>query len=169
MGKPISARSLKPLTEPKDVVFHTAKRQRMQAGAQGEQVPASCCTQQLIHTCSHPCYHACCDYTCHRLLQPSQSRVPNLVLSHMSCHDCTRHISITCLEYSQSTPHLMQGSQPGIEWKSMAQQVAGFPLRSEGKPAEGKLAQHLPVKASSPKVREPSAQLHGLAILCLQT
>lgn len=30
MGKPMYARSLKPLTEPKDVEFHTAKRQRMQ-------------------------------------------------------------------------------------------------------------------------------------------
>ena len=37
MGKPVYARSLKPLTEPKDVEFHTAKRQRMQ-GKQ-EQVP----------------------------------------------------------------------------------------------------------------------------------
>lgn len=30
-GKPMFARSLKPLTEPKEVEFHTAKRQRMQA------------------------------------------------------------------------------------------------------------------------------------------
>lgn len=30
MGKPTFARSLKPLTEPNDVEFHTAKRQRMQ-------------------------------------------------------------------------------------------------------------------------------------------
>ena len=29
-GKPISSRSLKPLTEPKDVDFHTSKRQRTQ-------------------------------------------------------------------------------------------------------------------------------------------
>lgn len=72
-------------------------------------------------------------------------------------YDCTRHILSTSLEYSQSTPHLMQESQPGVEWKSMAQQVAGFPLRSEGKPAEGKPAQHLPGKASSPKVQEALA------------
>lgn len=157
MGKPISARSLKPLTEPKDVTFHTAKRQRMQAGAQAEQVPASCCTPQLIFTCLHPHYHAAMVTVLRRLLQPSQSGVSEHVPTHMSCHDCTRHTVVTCLEYSQSTPHLMQGSQPGGEWKSMAQQVAGFPLRSEGKPAEGKPAQHLPVKASSPKVQEPLA------------
>lgn len=38
MGKPIFARSLKPLTEPKDVEFHTAKRQRMQGGTQADKV-----------------------------------------------------------------------------------------------------------------------------------
>ena len=38
MGKPIFARSLKPLTEPKDVELHTAKRQRMQGDAQADKV-----------------------------------------------------------------------------------------------------------------------------------
>ena len=38
MGKPIFARSLKPLSEPKDVEFHTAKRQRMQGDAQADKV-----------------------------------------------------------------------------------------------------------------------------------
>ena len=40
--------------------------------------------------------------------------------------------------------------QPQEEWKSVAQQVAGFPLRSEGKPAEAKAALH---QTTSPKVR----------------
>ncbi|KAL3160020.1 hypothetical protein ABBQ38_010406 [Trebouxia sp. C0009 RCD-2024] len=76
MGKPMFARSLKPLTEPKDVRFHTAKRQRMQGNK---------------HT------------------QPKEE-------------------------------------QQQTEWKSMAQQVAGFPLRSESKPVP-----HQPAKVSSPK------------------
>lgn len=37
MGRPMFARSLKPLTEPKDVEFHTAKRQRMQGTKQAQQ------------------------------------------------------------------------------------------------------------------------------------
>lgn len=42
MGKPMYARSLKPLTEPKDVAFHTAKRQRMQGKHAQEQVIPLC-------------------------------------------------------------------------------------------------------------------------------
>ncbi|KAL0037418.1 hypothetical protein WJX79_007009 [Trebouxia sp. C0005] len=80
MGKPIFARSLKPLTEPKDVEFHTAKRQRMQGGTQAD-----------------------------------------------------------------------KGSQRPAEWKSMAQQVAGFPFRSEGKPADSNPKQQQQIKPSSPK------------------
>ncbi|DBB09605.1 hypothetical protein WJX82_001287 [Trebouxia sp. C0006] len=80
MGKPIFARSLKPLTEPKDVELHTAKRQRMQGDAQAD-----------------------------------------------------------------------KGSQRPAQWKSMAQQVAGFPLRSEGKPADSNPTQQQPFKPSSPK------------------
>ena len=43
MGKPMYARSLKPLTEPKDVDFHTAKRQRMQGKHTQEQVLLPSC------------------------------------------------------------------------------------------------------------------------------
>jgi hypothetical protein len=53
MGKPIFARSLKPLTEPKDVEFHTAKRQRMQGDAQADKVHMTklqhCCLQRKMH------------------------------------------------------------------------------------------------------------------------
>ncbi|DBA82837.1 hypothetical protein WJX77_000693 [Trebouxia sp. C0004] len=80
MGKPIFARSLKPLTEPKDVEFHTGKRQRMQGDAQAD-----------------------------------------------------------------------KGSQRPAEWKSMAQQVADFPLRSAGKSADSNPRQQQAVKPSSPK------------------
>ena len=53
MGKPIFARSLKPLTEPKDVEFHTAKRQRMQGDAQADKVLNTrlqhCYLQKTMH------------------------------------------------------------------------------------------------------------------------
>ena len=53
MGKPIFARSLKPLTEPKDVEFHTAKQQRMQGDAQADKVYKTrfkhCCLQRTMH------------------------------------------------------------------------------------------------------------------------
>lgn len=47
MGKPMYARSLKPLTEPKDVDFHTAKRQRMQGKHTQEQVLLPSC---ILHS-----------------------------------------------------------------------------------------------------------------------
>lgn len=54
MGKPIFARSLKPLTEPKDVEFHTAKRQRMQGDAQADKVLNTrlqhCYLQKTMHS-----------------------------------------------------------------------------------------------------------------------
>ena len=49
MGKPMYARSLKPLTEPKDVEFHTAKRQRMQGKHTQEQVLIPSCILYKVH------------------------------------------------------------------------------------------------------------------------
>ena len=46
-GKPMYARSLKPLTEPQDVDFHTAKRQRMQGKHTQEQVLLPSC---ILHS-----------------------------------------------------------------------------------------------------------------------
>ena len=49
IGKPMYARSLKPLTEPKDVEFHTAKRQRMQGKHTQEQVLFASCSLYKVH------------------------------------------------------------------------------------------------------------------------